>query len=210
MLLTSSLHFLLSFSQLVMIPFFQLLRTKTQESLLTPLYPNPHLIGQQILLALLSKYSPHFFCIVAPLLQSQFKSLSLLYCIIVMLQAGGPLPGPKSGLLSNTRKWIVQGDTRADKARDFIGKGRPGGEQQGKGTQENCSATWLAVSGFTVIGLVSGLSPANHSDPRSFLVAWASLSQDGFQWEGFWEVGRTSGLESPLSFWPFPNSSGWW
>ena len=37
--------------------------------------------------------------------------------------------------------------TRADRARDFIAKGRPGGGQQGKGTQENCSATWLAVSG---------------------------------------------------------------
>ena len=28
-------------------------------------------------------------------------------------------------------------ETRADKARDFTGKGHPGGEQQGKGTQEN-------------------------------------------------------------------------
>lgn len=26
------------------------------------------------------------------------------------------------------------------------------------------------------------------------------LSQDGFQREGFWEVGRTYGLKSPLSF----------
>ena len=34
----------------------------------------------------------------------------------------------------------------------------PGGEQQGGGTQENCSATWLAVSGFMMIGLVSLLS----------------------------------------------------
>ena len=46
-----------------------------------------------------------------------------------MLQEGGPLPGPKTGLLSNTRKWTVQGDTCADKARDFIGKEHPGGEQ---------------------------------------------------------------------------------
>ena len=37
------------------------------------------------------------------------------------LQERGPLPGPKTGLLSNTRKRIVRGDT-ADKARDFIGK----------------------------------------------------------------------------------------
>ena len=55
---------------------------------------------------------------------------------------------------------------RADKARDFIGKGHPGGEQEGKGTQESCSATWLAVSGFMVMGLVSGLPLANHSDSR--------------------------------------------
>ena len=61
---------------------------------------------------------------------------------------GTPLPGPETGLLSNTQKRIVEGDTCADKARDFIGKGRPGGEQEGKGTQENCSVPWLAVSGF--------------------------------------------------------------
>ena len=48
---------------------------------------------------------------------------------VVLLQEGGPLPGPKTGLLSNTRKWIARGDTSADKARDFTGKGPPGGEQ---------------------------------------------------------------------------------
>ena len=41
----------------------------------------------------------------------------------------GSLPGPKTGLLSNTQKWIVWGDTYADKARDFIMKGHPGREQ---------------------------------------------------------------------------------
>ena len=30
----------------------------------------------------------------------------------------------------------------------------PGEEQEGKRTQEECSATWFAVSGFTVLGLV--------------------------------------------------------
>ena len=128
----------------------------------------------------------------------------------VLLQEGGPLPGPESGLLSNTQKWIVWGDTHIDKARGFIGKGSPGGDQQGKGTQENCSATWFAVSGFMVIGLASGFSLANHSDSGSFLVACTSLSQDGIQRGGFWEVGRTYGLVSPLSFWPFLNYSGWW
>ena len=65
-----------------------------------------------------------------------------------------------------------------DKARAFIGKGRQSGEQGGKGTQ-NCSATWVAVPGFMVMGLVSGLSLANHSDSEYFLVVHALFSQDG-------------------------------
>ena len=44
-------------------------------------------------------------------------------CPVTVLQEGGPLPGPETRLLSNTQKWIVRGDTCADKARDFIGKG---------------------------------------------------------------------------------------
>ena len=104
-----------------------------------------------------------------------------------MLQERGPLSGPKTGLLSYTQKWTVWGDTCADKARDFIGKGHPGGEQEGEGTQEKSSVTWLAVSGFIVMRLVSGLSLANHSESESFLVVQALLSQDGCQ-RGFWEV----------------------
>ena len=37
---------------------------------------------------------------------------------------------------------------------------------------------------------------ADHSGSGSFLVAHTSLSQDGFQRGGFWEVGRTYGLVS--------------
>ena len=106
----------------------------------------------------------------------------------MLLKEWGPLLGPNTGLLSNNRKWIVQGDTSADKARDFIGKGHRGREQESKGTQENCSVTWLAVSGFMVMGLVSGLSLANPSD--SVLSGGAALfSQDECQ-RGFWEVVR--------------------
>ena len=47
-----------------------------------------------------------------------------------------------------------------------------------------------SVSGFMVMGLVSGLSLANHSDSESFLVVHALFSQDGCQREGFWEVVR--------------------
>ena len=101
---------------------------------------------------------------------------SLTYYLLIVLQEGGPLPGPETGLLSNTWKWTVWGDTCADKARDFTGKGHPGREQEGKGTQENSSVTWFVVPGFMVMGLVSGLSLANHSDSESFLVVHALFS----------------------------------
>ena len=44
------------------------------------------------------------------------------------------------------------------------GKGCLGSEQRGKETQEGCSATWVVVSGVMVMGLVSWLSLASHSD----------------------------------------------
>lgn len=34
-------------------------------------------------------------------------------------------------------------------------------KEQGEGTQENCSALWLAISDFMGMGLVSGLSLIN-------------------------------------------------
>ena len=47
---------------------------------------------------------------------------------------------------------------------------------------------WLVARSFMVMGLVSRLSSANHSDSESFLVVHALFSQDGCQREGFWEV----------------------
>ena len=42
---------------------------------------------------------------------------------------GDPFQDPKLDSSLNTQRLIVQGDTSANKARDFIGKGHPGGEQ---------------------------------------------------------------------------------
>ena len=89
----------------------------------------------------------------------------------------GPLPGPEIGLLSNTQEWIVQGDTRADKARDFTGKGNPGEEL----CHMACSL-WFYGDGNSFWVVL-----ANHSDSESFLVVQALFSQDGCQ-RGFWEV----------------------
>ena len=78
----------------------------------------------------------------------------------------------------------LSGDTSADRARDFIGKGRPGGEQWVREPEQLCHI----ACNFMVMGLVSGLSSANHSDSESFLVVHALFSQDGCQRAGFWEV----------------------
>ena len=123
-----------------------------------------------------------------------------------LLQEGGPLLGPKSGLLSNTRKWIVWGDTRADKARDYW-EGAPGGEQQGWGNPGEllchvaCSLRVYddGVS-FQVVSGQSSCLACIWSDSGSFLGARISLTQEGLQHEGVWEVGRTYyGLASPPS-----------
>ena len=102
---------------------------------------------------------------------------------------GDPFQGLRVGSCLTLGR-VFHGDAQADQARDFIGKEHLGGGQQGEGTQ-NGSATWLTVSGFTVMGLISELSLAR-------LVV--HISQDGFQRGGFWEVGRTHGLSFPSPF----------
>ena len=73
------------------------------------------------------------------------------------------------------------------KQETLLGKA-PGWRAGGQGIPGGLLCQWLAVSGFMVMGLVSRLSLANHSDSESFLVVPALFSQDGCQREGFWEV----------------------
>ena len=113
--------------------------------------------------------------------------------------SGDPFHGLRAGSYLTLGNELSE-EMCAVKARDFIGKGCLGGGREGEGSWENCSATWLTVSGFMGIGLVSGLSLASHSELGSFLVAYASLIQGGL-WQGrSWEAGKTYRLESPISF----------
>ena len=81
-----------------------------------------------------------------------------LFATALVLQEGGRLLGSKSGLLSNVLKWIIWESTDYWQAKDCMGKWG----SRVKGTQEDCSATWLPGSGFMVMRLVSRLSLASH------------------------------------------------
>ena len=83
------------------------------------------------------------------------------------------------------------GDTCADKAKAFAGKGRPV-ESRGQENPGGCSATWLTVSGFMVMGSVSGLSVVSRSDPESFQ-RWIPERKILGGWWDMWSV-------SPFSF----------
>ena len=142
-------------------------------------------------------------------LGSQLPFFKARLCKGAVAGRGNPLPGPEPGLLSN-RKWIVRGDSRADKAKDFIGKGRPGWRAAGPGNQENCSPIWLAASSLMGRRLVLGLFLASRLAqpilvlaPGSFVIAHAPLSQDGFWCQGSWEVAHLLPPVGPSQILPF-------
>ena len=130
--------------------------------------------------------------------------ISCIYC-----KEKAPFQGPRVGSRLTFRNELSEETQVLTEQETSLGRGA-WGEWWGEGAQEDCSATWLLPSGFMERGLVSRLSLDSQSDSESFLVACASLCKDGFQWERFWQVGRSCGLEPPLSFWPFLNSSSWW
>ena len=100
--------------------------------------------------------------------------LSLPHCC----RRGVPSRAPKHSEKNCLRRYILT------KQETLLVKGTQVESSRGERTQENCSAMWLSVPGF-MMGLVSGLSLANHSDSESFLVdpcspsLSVSLRQDG-------------------------------
>ena len=73
------------------------------------------------------------------------------------------------------------------KQETLLGRGA-GWKAGGEGNPGELLCHVALSRGFMVMGLVSGLSLASDSDSESFLAVDASLSQDGCQREGFWEV----------------------
>ena len=74
-------------------------------------------------------------CLGTPVFFQTLTHAQVFLTLVLVLQEGGPPPGPDSGLLSNAQKCIFQGDTRTDHAKDFTGKGHAGGEWQGERTR---------------------------------------------------------------------------
>ena len=92
---------------------------------------------------------------------------------------------------------------------ETIGKGLPGREQWGEGTQENCSAKRLAISSFMGVGFVSRLSLAN---PLAQLTL--GLVQGPSWWQVYLSTKMDSSAKDPgrlvvsSSYWPLPNVPG--
>ena len=123
----------------------------------------------------------------------------------VCCRKGDPFQGPKrDSCLILGNEWSEEAHVLTSKR--LCWKRVPGQRAVGKGTQEDHSARWLTVSDFYGDGIsfwvVSG---------QSF---WCRvISGDTCLTQPRWIPvrrilggGRTYGI----SFWPFPNSSGWW
>ena len=69
----------------------------------------------------------------------------------------------------------------------LLGKGARAESSRVRGPRRTALSHGLQSHGFMVMGLVSGLSLANHSNTESVLVVHALFSQNACQREGFWE-----------------------
>ena len=115
-----------------------------------------------------------------------------------------PSQGSRVGSCLTLRNELFEEMQVLTKQDTLLERGAQAESSKVRETQENGSAMWFTVSGFMVMGVVSGLTLASHCawpvvDSGSFLGAQATLNQDGFQCQGFWEVGRAHPL-LPLPF----------
>ena len=78
-----------------------------------------------------------------------------------LLPDGAPLPGPQSGLLSNTWKWSVSGDTCWLSERLYW-DGMARQTAAGSGDPGELLCHVFTASGFRIMGFISRLSLAHH------------------------------------------------
>ena len=114
---------------------------------------------------------------------------------------GGPFQGPELGSCLTLGNELSEETHVLTKQETLLGKDARVESRRVRKPRRTAlpCGSWFRVSGFMVMGLVSGLSLANHFDSESFLVVCILFSQDGCQREGFWEVGRQVVSPSDLS-----------
>ena len=124
---------------------------------------------------------------------------------------GDHFQGPRVGSCLTLRNELSEETHMMTEQETLLGRGA---QAEGSRVREPRRTRHVACSlrlygdglSFRVVSGQSSCLAHIWSDSGSFLITCASLSQDGFQREGFWEAGRTYRLESPPSFWPCPNS----
>ena len=99
-----------------------------------------------------------------------------------MLQEGGPLPGPKLGSCLILGNELSEETHVLTKQEILLGKGTQVESSRVREPRRS-ALPQLTTLGFMVMGLVSGLSLASHSDSDSFLMVHALSIQDGCQRE---------------------------
>ena len=110
--------------------------------------------------------------------QSILKEINPEYSMEV-LQERDPFQGPKLGSCLTLGNELSEETNVLTKQEILLGKGTRVESCRVREPRRTALPHGLPVSGFMVMGLVSGWSLANHSNSESFLVVHASLSQDG-------------------------------
>ena len=101
---------------------------------------------------------------------------------------GDPFQGLKVGSCLTLRNELSEETHVLTKQEILLGKSTLAESSRVREPRRTALQNWVAVLGFMVMELVSGLSLANHSDSEFFLVVHALFSQDGCQQGGYWEV----------------------
>ena len=101
-----------------------------------------------------------------------------------------PFQGPKLGSCLTLGNELSEETHVLTKREILLGKGTQVESSRGREPKGTALSHGLQSRGFTVMGLVSGLSLANHSDSESFLVlpcsAKMDASEDSGRWSDMW------------------------
>ena len=111
------------------------------------------------------------------------------------MQEGGPLPGPEMGTCLTLRNELSEETYMLTKQEISLGRGAWVESSRVREHRRNAlpyGLQFLVLCNWVGFQIVAGQSLWL----RYFLIVYASLSQDGFQRGGFWEVSRTYGPAS--------------